>query len=216
MRVCPGMKLSRFVVTYPDVRPGEHVLYDVLGDRYAGIDGRALDAIARWTKGEIPSGLEEEAAAGALRDQGILVADTGEDDARLRAHLDTAAEGIPGEMHVTLMPTLACNLACTYCFQKDTPAFTRMSDENRDLSLEWILQRIDERALSALHLHYFGGEPLTRKPFLLHTAEVLHSAMRARAGRFEWSITTNGIGLDLPFVRAMRRFGDGSIKVTLD
>jgi uncharacterized protein len=67
-----------------------------------------------------------------------------------------------------------------------------------------------------LHLHYFGGEPLTRKPFLLHTAEVLHSAMRARAGRFEWSITTNGIGLDLPFVRGMQQFGDGSIKVTLD
>src|SRR5207302_1361041 len=113
--------------------------------------------------------------------QGVLVADAGEDDARLRAHLDTAAEGVPGEMHVTLMPTLACNLACTYCFQKDTPAFTKMSDEDRDRSLEWILRRIDERALSALHLHYFGGEPLTRKPFLLHTAEILHSAMRARA-----------------------------------
>src|SRR5437763_892688 len=76
--------------------------------------------------------------------------------------------------------------------------------------------RPGEHVLSPLPLHYFGGEPLTRKPFLLHTAEILHSAMRARAGRFEWSITANGIGLDLPFVRAMRRFGDGSIKVTLD
>src|SRR5207249_4011110 len=113
------MKLSRFVVTWPDVRNGEHLLYDVLGDRYAGVDGRALAAIERWTQGAPPDGPDEEEAAAALREQGLLVADAAEDDARLRAHLDNAAEGIPGEMHVTLMPTLVCNLACTYCFQKD-------------------------------------------------------------------------------------------------
>ena len=32
------MQLSRFVVSYRDVREGEHVLYSVLSDRYIGID----------------------------------------------------------------------------------------------------------------------------------------------------------------------------------
>jgi len=43
------MQLSRFVVAYQDVRPGEHVLYSVLTDRYAGIDAatqeRVVDAV---------------------------------------------------------------------------------------------------------------------------------------------------------------------------
>ena len=38
------MRLSRFVLTYRDVRPGEHVLYDVIGDHYVGVDGSTLDA----------------------------------------------------------------------------------------------------------------------------------------------------------------------------
>src|SRR2546430_13692275 len=38
------MDLSRFVVAYENVRPGEHVLYSVLEDRYAGIDDATLRA----------------------------------------------------------------------------------------------------------------------------------------------------------------------------
>ena len=208
------MKLSRFVVTWKDVRPGEHVLYDVLGDRYAGVESDVIEAIERWSHG--PPGADEIEAQRALRDQGLLVDDEAADDARLRGHLETAAQGVPDTMHVTLMPTLACNLACTYCFQKDSPAFTAMDAATEAAVQEWIVRRIDERALGTLHVHYFGGEPLTRKALVLRTARVFHSAMAARGGRFEWSITTNGLGLDGAFARAMRAFGDGFAKVTLD
>ena len=83
-------------------------------------------------------------------------------------------------------------------------------------TLEWILRTIDQRALRILHVHYFGGEPLTRKDFMLRTAEVLAASMQARGGLFKWSCTTNGIGLTPDFVREMCRFGAGSFKVTLD
>ena len=119
-------------------------------------------------------------------------------------------------MHVTLMPTLACNLACTYCFQKEHPAFTKMQEHTEDSTLEWILRTIDQRSLRTLHVHYFGGEPLTRKDFMVRTAEVLSASMQARGGVFRWSCTTNGIGLTPEFAREMSRFGEGSVKVTLD
>ena len=45
--------------------------------------------------------------------------------------LEAAAEGMPGTLYVTLMPTLACNLACGYCFQKEHPAFTKMKSEGK-------------------------------------------------------------------------------------
>jgi uncharacterized protein len=210
------MQLSRFVVNYRDVRPGEHVLYSVLNDRYAGIDAATLEAIESWTRGAEPASADERDAQQVLLEDGFLVRSRAEDDVNVRAFLDRAAEGIAGTMHVTLMPTLACNLACTYCFQKEHPAFTKMQQDTERATLEWILRGIDERGLSALHVHYFGGEPLTRKDFMLRSAGVFSASMSARGGKFTWSCTTNGIGLTRDFVERMLAFGEGSFKVTLD
>jgi uncharacterized protein len=210
------MQLSRFVVRYPEVRPGEHVLYSVLEDRYVGIDRVTWQALERWERGESPSAGDEEEVQEALADDGILVESRAEDDARLRTYLDNASEGMPGTLFVTLMPTLQCNLACNYCFQKEHPAFGKMSSPTEDATLEWILRAVDERGLSNLKVHYFGGEPTTRKEFCLRSAEVLSSAMLARGGTFEFSMTTNGVLLDLEFARQMLSYGPGAFKVTLD
>jgi uncharacterized protein len=210
------MQLSRFVVTYEGVRQDEHVLYNVLSDRYIGVDGATLQAVGRWHQGHVPETADEVETSALLLEEGFLVDDRPADDRALRAHLEAAAEGIPGTMYLTLMPTLACNLACTYCFQKDSPAFNRMSGETEGRTLEWILERVDESACRKLVVHYFGGEPLTRKDYVLRTAEALSASMRARGGEFAWEITTNGINLDVPFAKALSGFGTGAIKVTLD
>lgn len=209
------MHFSRFVVTYRDVRSGEHVLYDVISDHYIGVDDATLAAAARWRSGP-PTGDTEVEVQAALAEAGVLVASREEDDARLRGFLEQASEGTPGTMYVTLMPTLACNLACDYCFQKDSPAFNRADHATEGSTVEWVLRRVDAAATRHLRVHYFGGEPLTRKDYLVRTAEVFAAAMKARGGTFDWEITTNGVNLDPALVRAMREFGEGAIKVTLD
>ena len=208
------MQLSRFVLTYRDVRPGEHVLFDVITDQYVGVDDAALAALQRAPT--LPPDDARREVETALEGSGLLVDSRADDDARLRAFLEAANEGIPGTMHVTLMPTLACNLACTYCFQKDHPAFNKMQSKTEASTVEWILRQVDAAASRRLLVHYFGGEPLTRKDYLLRTAEVFSAAMAARGGGFEWELTTNGIGLDAAFLTAMRAFGPGAVKVTLD
>ena len=210
------MQMSRFVVSYPNVRPGEHVLYSVLDDRYVGVDDLTLEAMARWAEGAAPAAETEEETQQVLLDDGFLVQSREEDDARLRAHLERASEGIPGTLYVTLMPTLQCNLACSYCFQKENPAFTKMSSPTEDATLEWILRQVDARALRTLKVHYFGGEPTTRKDYCLRTARVLAASMAARGGTFEWQMTTNGVLLDVAFAKGMEQFGKGQFKVTLD
>ena len=210
------MQLSRFVVRYPDVRPGEHVLYSVLDDRYVGVDDRTLSAIDGWTSGRAPGTDDERETMEVLTEDGFLVRDRAEDDALLAASYAKSSEGVPDTLFVTLMPTLACDLACTYCFQKEHPAFDKMKGSVEGHTHAWILQQIDERGLSKLQVHYFGGEPLTRKDFCLRSAEALSKAMAARGGTFSWSMTTNGVGLDLGFAKAMRSFGDGIFKITLD
>jgi uncharacterized protein len=212
----PGtVHLSRFVLTYEDVRPGEHVLYDIIKDHYVGVDDATLEGIKRWNDHE-PSDGDEREVHDLLRDEGLLVDDPREDDERLRSFLEAAAEGMPGTLYITLMPTLVCNLACTYCFQKEHPAFNRMKEPVEASTVEWVLRKVDAAASRKLLVHYFGGEPLTRKDVLLRTAEIFHASMAARGGEFEWEITTNGLGLSVEFVREMLSFGPGTIKVTLD
>ena len=210
------MQLSRFVVSYQAVRPDEHVLYNVLEDRYVGVDNLTLRAVDRWQSGAAAADATERETQEVLLEDGFLVHGRADDDRRLRAHLDKAAGGIPGTMYVTLMPTLQCNLACSYCFQKENPAFTKMSSPTEDATLEWILQRVDERSLRELVVHYFGGEPTTRKDYCLRTARVLSAAMAARGGTFRWQMTTNGVLLDVEFAKAMEEFGPGTFKITLD
>lgn len=210
------MQLSRFVVSYCNVFPGEHVLYNVLTDHYIGIDDTTREALNAWSSGHQPTGPDERATIELLAAEGFLVPGRAADDRLLKNHLDGASEGIPGTTCVTLQPTLACNLACTYCFQKEFPAFNRMSSGVESSTVDWILRRVDRAGSSRLLLHYFGGEPLTRKDYVLRTAEQLSRGMAERGGVFDWEMTTNGIFLDLPFVLEMKRHGDGAIKVTLD
>jgi uncharacterized protein len=210
------VQLSRFVLIYRDVAENEHILYSVLTDRYAGIDGATLETIEQWQSGIPPQGQQEIALADLLTESGFLVAARTEDEAALRQHLERAAEGMPDTMYVTLMPTLMCNLACNYCFQKESPAFNRMSSAVESGTVQWILERAAAANCGRLCVHYFGGEPLTRKDFVLRTARTFSETMALRGGIFDWEITTNGLHLDLPFVSELKQYGDGIIKITLD
>jgi uncharacterized protein len=208
------VRSSRFAITYRNVRPGEHVLYDVIADQYVGIDDNVLAALGRLHAA--PESSEERAMREALAEAGLLVEDDGADEARLRGFLERTAEGMPDTLYVTLMPTLACNLACSYCFQKDHPAFTRMSLATEEATMRWVIDRLDASGCKKLLVHFFGGEPLTRKDALLRTAEAFSKALRERGGQFAWEMTTNGVGLTADFAARLGSFGEGALKVTLD
>jgi uncharacterized protein len=209
----PTVQLSRFVIVYRDAVPGEHVLYDVLEDRYLGVDDAGLSAISRWR--DAPPEEAERESAEALGAMGFVVADAAADEERLADAERRAHRGRESTTYVTFLPTLACNLACTYCFQKDVEG-ERMARETEDASVAFVLRKVDAAGSRRLTVHYIGGEPLTRKDLLLRTAARFGEAMRERGGAFEWEITTNGIGLGAEFARAMLAHGKGSIKVTLD
>jgi len=209
------MRLSRFVIEYQHVRRGEHVLYDVIGDTYVGIDDSGLETLERWRRGGAIQPGEQEAAQ-ALAGLGFLVAGDAADEARLAEARRVAARGKPGRFYATLMPTLACDLACTYCFQKDHPAQGHMKPEVEEAAVTWIIRRALASDAERLVVVYIGGEPLTRKDFVLRTAQRLSAEMAAHGRAFEWELITNGIALDVPFVRQMAELGSGAVKVTLD
>lgn len=208
--------LSRYVLTIEDVRPGEHVLYDVIGDRYVGVDERGLEMASGWRQGRAPQGGAEAELADALASAGFLVRSAEEDEARLTAFMADAAEGEAGTAFVTLMPTLSCNLACTYCLQKDHPAAGRMNEATEAAALAYVERHVVATEASRLVIHYIGGEPLLRKDFVLRTGRQLAARMEELEIDFAWKITTNGLELEPAFVAEMLHLGSGTVSVTVD
>src|SRR5262245_15323581 len=80
--------------------------------------------------------------------------------------------------HVTVYPTMRCNLRCVYC--------SSPYEEDRELSLDVWRRIFDElRELGTSRICFLGGEPLIR-------ADIGALVSHARAIGLSCSMTTNG------------------------
>lgn len=81
-------------------------------------------------------------------------------------------------LHVTLLPTLACNLRCPYCFQKESRSARVMSRSTQKATLH-CLSRWVAAGRSQVLITWFGGEPLLCKDIVLGMSTELHRVMSA-------------------------------------
>ena len=64
----------------------------------------------------------------------------------------------PDTLALTVLPTMACNLRCVYCFQARRAVV--MSAETRDAVVADVERRAREDGIEHLEVDWFGGEPL--------------------------------------------------------
>ncbi|HET9235449.1 MAG TPA: radical SAM protein, partial [Candidatus Eisenbacteria bacterium] len=117
------------------------------------------------------------------------------------------------DFFLTIAPTLACNFACEYCFQRhETGHMTRET--------EAALVRFSEEHIPgsrSLFVTWFGGEPT----LCLSTIERLQEAFSALASRHgvtvhPAAIVSNGSRLDGNVATRLRSAGVAAAQVTLD
>jgi radical SAM protein with 4Fe4S-binding SPASM domain len=106
----------------------------------------------------------------------------------------------PGPDYVQFYPTLRCNLACDFCFNRELPALPDAAPED----FERLLERLQAAGVGTLDL--LGGEP-TLHPQL----EALVAAIAARGMRT--TLSTNGRGDLALLARLEERFGSGTLRV---
>ena len=117
-----------------------------------------------------------------------------------------------GILRHTLLPNLACNCDCPYCFETKTGKF--MSSETAQAYLRWLEPQLPTTKF--FYMNWFGGEPLLSKNIIREiTAKILELQ---ELYRFEYaaSIVTNGTLLDRAFVDELSTLKIISIQVTLD
>jgi uncharacterized protein len=119
-------------------------------------------------------------------------------------------------LNFTILPTLACNFSCDYCFQGDHQHGQFMSPETQAATMRYIQSLIVEER-RVFDCTWFGGEPLLAKETVINMSHQLNNLADAVSGHLPgMQIITNGILLNPNTARELSEAGIDSAQVSFD
>ena len=199
----PGYKLSYYNFFLIFVT-GESVIFNSLYRCLLAFD-------AEETK-ELMNGCVPEACKDDLIANHIFVA---EDMDEWRSYKDAYfhANNHPEVLTLSIMPTLSCNCACPYCFERKSAA--KMTIQVEADILNWIEKQLP--AYKALSVDWFGGEPLICKGAIERLSEKIISKCKDYGVQYTASITTNGVLMDdASTLSLLQRCAIHNVQITFD
>lgn len=122
-------------------------------------------------------------------------------------------------LHITINPTLDCNLTCWYCSTEYAKATHcgRMSDETVEAIKRHIHNQIVEARIPALHLDWFGGEPLMYFDEVISPiAEYAKELCDKYNVKLTQHATTNAVLMTSQMMDKMNRLGFTSFQIPID
>jgi uncharacterized protein len=123
-----------------------------------------------------------------------------------RARFDASSLGL------VVAPTLACNMACTYCYESSRSG--RMTAETRDAVVGFIEKQA--QGLKELSLSWYGGEPLLAMDIVEELTTRVLPVCEQHDIKYSSMVITNGYLLDRPMVDRLRQLKIYGAQVTLD
>lgn len=163
------------------------------------------------------SALGSDGPLSGLRDVDQLIAmgfvHRGDELARIIAHFEEQRHR-RDVLHLTLVPTLACNLACDYCFQSHRRK-EAMSEEIREATLRFVEASVQEGRKEVL-CSWFGGEPLLCTNVICDMSPRISDIVAAAGGQLKQSIITNGTLLSTDTARRLAEAGISDGQVSFD
>lgn len=119
-------------------------------------------------------------------------------------------------MSLTIAPTLACNKACTYCYQNEYRTDRVMSAATQDATVGYVQARVAE-GWKAVDCTWYGGEPLLAVDIVVDLSVRLRTAIEEAGGTLEpMGIITNGTLLDRATAERLREVGIRSAQISFD
>lgn len=97
-------------------------------------------------------------------------------------------------LHITIVPTDACNFNCLYCYEEERDNI-RMSNEVQQSILKYIENNVSN--YKQLRIDWFGGEPLLMKEMIYNFMIQVNLICKANRIPLFSDMTTNGYELDL-------------------
>jgi uncharacterized protein len=184
---------------------------------YNGVSGALLRvpqeerlALQRFLTGE-PDASCRPALLTELARGRMLIPDDG-DELSMLARVYRASRFDTSQLGLTIVTSLGCNFDCPYCFEAKHPSI--MNEEVEAAVLQLVEDKLP--TIGALHVNWFGGEPLVGKRPLLELSEAFVARCDRSGVAYSAQITTNGYLLDQPTCVALRERRVDEVQVCLD
>ena len=114
-----------------------------------------------------------------------------------------------GRKGYTILPTLACNARCVYCYEEGMEPVT-MTAETADQTVRYILAT---RRGDIVSLHWFGGEPLLRPDLI----DRICGGLREAGLNYRSTMITNGSLITPGIIHKMKDdWHMGGVQVSMD
>ena len=124
----------------------------------------------------------------SLRSGGFLRQEGFEEVAQIRDRFWRARGETP--VIITLTTTMDCNLRCYYCYEQRSGASLNTPDVGKIVA--FARERVRESPFKALHIDWYGGEPLLNQVFIEAASAELQTMCAAEGFGFVASIISNG------------------------
>lgn len=155
------------------------------------------DEIYQKIKGEAVS-KDELFCAERLIEQGIIVSEK-IDETQQILDLEKAEmyNSNPSQLTYVIVPTMACNMDCVYCFEGKHDAASRMTNETIQQVIDYILYNLQKfKSVHQLNISWFGGEPLLELKTIIEISRRLIEYCKKHEVAYNAFIVTNGFLLD--------------------
>lgn len=113
---------------------------------------------------------------------------------------------------LVIMPTMDCNFACKYCFEKRETGL--MGPHIIHGIKKWA--EINSKSSKGILVSWFGGEPLLAKGIIAEINSYLKEKAAENGCHFDSSIVTNGYLIDEEFLSKIDMLGIGHFQITID
>lgn len=201
------MKLSRFNIEHP-VSDGL-ILYNTLS---SGILLLEKEDIKDYFNIKNECCLSNEKLKNELC-KGRMLIDKEFDEIEFIKFTNTASRFSGRGLGLTIAPTLYCNFACPYCFEKGVK-FDQMSDEVILSLVSFIKNYIGGK--EPLSITWYGGEPLLAIDIIERITKLVFDDSEYENMNYSSDIITNGYLLTRNVAKKLKNLGITNVQITLD
>lgn len=124
------------------------------------------------------------------------------------------AKFMNNKLILTIAPTLDCNMACPYCFEKRQKS--RMNKDIQHNLVEFVIKSLDSRRCKHFHVTWYGGEPLLEVSAIVELSKQFMNLCKERDITYTATIITNGVLLTRDTAIKLKELNVSRAQITID
>lgn len=201
------MKWSEYNYIYESKRYGR-LLFNLLSGAFIDLNENSLYKTVCEIKSNPNNYLVDEELYKSLIENGVLC----EDDSinrNITEYIALSHMFSPQERNLVILPTLNCNLACSYCYEGKNIQNKIMSEDTLNVLKKFIKKNYDGYPVK---LNWYGGEPL----LAFNIIKDISSYIQSIGIQYQASIVTNGVLLNEKIINDLENLKISDIQITLD